>query len=65
MRSQLKLTARGEAILAQREDFSRHNPVHRWWGGTESTNDSLWRWDPESRALVEPQRGCCAADMEC
>ena len=48
MRSQLKLTACGEAILAQREDFSRHNPVHRWWGGTELTNDRLWRWDPRA-----------------
>ena len=54
MRSKLKLTALGDAILAQREDSSRHNPVHRWWGGTELTNDNLWRWAPESRALVEP-----------
>ena len=49
MRSKLKLTALGEAILAQSEDFSRHNPIHRWWGGTELTNDRLWRWNPESR----------------
>lgn len=54
MRSKLKLTALGDAILAQREDFSRHNPVHRWWGGTELTNDRMWRWNPETRALIAP-----------
>jgi hypothetical protein len=53
-RSKLKLTALGEAILAQAEDFSRHNPIHRWWGGTELTNDRLWRWDPANRALIAP-----------
>ena len=36
------------------EDFSRHNPIHRWWGGTELTNDRLWRWDPANRALIAP-----------
>jgi len=53
-RSELKLTALGEAILAQTEDFSRHNPIHRWWGGTELTNDRLWRWDRANRALIAP-----------
>jgi hypothetical protein len=41
--SKLALTALGEAVLAQAEDFSRHNLIHRWWGGTELTNDRLWR----------------------
>jgi hypothetical protein len=50
--SELKLTPLGKAILAGTEDFSRHNPVHRWWGGTELTNTRLWRWDPASHALV-------------
>jgi hypothetical protein len=54
MQSKLKLTEFGEAVLAGTEDFSRHNPIDRWWGGTELTNDRLWRWDPESRDLVEP-----------
>ena len=31
---------------------SRHNPIHRWWGATELTNDRLWRWDPANRALI-------------
>jgi hypothetical protein len=52
--SQLSLTGLGKAILAQADDFSRHNPMHRWWGGTELTNDRLWRWDPLERALVAP-----------
>jgi hypothetical protein len=52
--SQLKLTPLGKAILSGAEDFSRHNPIHRWWGGTELTNDRLWRWDPDNRALIAP-----------
>jgi len=53
-RSELKLTALGEAVLAGTADFSRQNPIHRWWGGTELTNDRLWRWDPANRALITP-----------
>jgi hypothetical protein len=53
-RSKLKLTALGKAILARTEDFSRHNPIHRWWGGTELTNDCLWRFDPANRTLILP-----------
>jgi hypothetical protein len=45
-RSRLSLTEFGKAIVAHKEDFSRHNPIHRWWGGTELTSDRLWRWDP-------------------
>ena len=52
--SQLSLTALGKAVLARSGDFSRHNPVHRWWGGTELTNDRLWRWDPDNRVLIAP-----------
>jgi hypothetical protein len=52
--SKLSLTALGESVLAQTEDFSRNNPIHRWWGGTELSNGNLWRWDPESRALIAP-----------
>jgi hypothetical protein len=53
-RSRLKLTALGQAILARSEDFSRHNPIRRWWGGTELTNDRLWRWDAVSQSLIAP-----------
>jgi hypothetical protein len=52
--SKLSLTVLGEAVLARTEDFSRHNPIHRWWGGTKLTNDNLWRWDAESRGLMAP-----------
>jgi hypothetical protein len=52
--SKLRLTELGEAVLARSEDFSRHNPIHRWWGGTELTNDRLWRWDPANGALIAP-----------
>ena len=53
-RSELKLTPLGEAVLARTEDFRRHNPIRRWWGGTELTNDRLWRWHPANRALIAP-----------
>ena len=43
--SELSLTEFGESILAYEEDFSRHNPIDRWWGGTHLTNDNLWRSD--------------------
>jgi hypothetical protein len=52
--SRLSLTELGNAILAGRDDFSRHNPIHRWWGGTQLTNDRLWRWDVEKQVLIEP-----------
>jgi hypothetical protein len=52
--SRLSLTELGQAVLAGRDDFSRRNPIHRWWGGTELTNDKLWRWDPAKHTLLEP-----------
>jgi hypothetical protein len=36
---------------AHKEDFSRHNPIDRWWGGTRLTNDRMWRWHP---TLMKP-----------
>jgi hypothetical protein len=45
-RSRLMVTDFGEAVLAHKADFSGHNPIHRWWGGTELTNDRLWRLKP-------------------
>jgi hypothetical protein len=53
-KSQLSLTPLGKAILAGTEDFARHNPIDRWWGGTRLTNKNLWRWDEDSRALMAP-----------
>ncbi len=51
-RSRLSLTEFGWAIVGHNEDFSRYNPIDRWWGGTRLTNDRMWRWNP---ALVAPQ----------
>lgn len=50
-RSRLSLTEFGKAIVAHSEDFSRHNPIDRWWGGTRLINDRLWRWNP---VLLKP-----------
>ena len=50
-RSRLSLTEFGKAVVAHKEDFSRHNPIDRWWGGTELTSDRLWRWNP---TLMKP-----------
>jgi hypothetical protein len=52
-RSRLSITEFGNAVLDHQEDFSRHNPIDRWWGGTHLTNDNLWRYDP---VLIPPAR---------
>ncbi|MET4802666.1 hypothetical protein [Bradyrhizobium sp. LB11.1] len=52
--SRLLLTEFGKAVLAGNADALRHNPIHRWWGGTELTNERLWRWDHEGSSLVAP-----------
>lgn len=49
--STLSLTDLGKAILAGLDDFTDHNPIHRWWGGTELSNENLWRWDAENQWL--------------
>ncbi|WGS23104.1 MULTISPECIES: hypothetical protein [unclassified Bradyrhizobium] len=50
-RSELSLTKFGQRVIAHKEDFSSHNPIDRWWGGTHLTNDNLWRWAP---TLIKP-----------
>nr|WP_249794615.1 hypothetical protein [Bradyrhizobium sp. Oc8] len=49
------LTELGRSIFAREDDMWRHNRIYRWWGGTELTNERLWRWDRESRSLVAPE----------
>jgi hypothetical protein len=44
-RNRVSLTEFGKAVLAYKEDFSRHNAIDRWWGGTRLTNKRLWRWN--------------------
>ena len=51
LRSRLSLTEFGRAVVAHEVDFSRHNPIDRWWGGAHLTNDRLWRYDP---VLMKP-----------
>ncbi|UFZ04587.1 DUF1835 domain-containing protein [Bradyrhizobium ontarionense] len=58
--STLSLTLLGKGILAGEEDFSSHNPIRRWWGGTKLTNACLWRWravliapDPDTPHVIE------------
>jgi hypothetical protein len=48
----LSLTDFGHELVAQKADFSRYNPIHRWWGGTELTSDRLWRYTP---VLMRPE----------
>lgn len=52
--STLFLTDFGEVVRAGADDFRRHNGLHRWWGGTELTNDNLWRWDVGTQRLIAP-----------
>ncbi|MCP1914773.1 hypothetical protein [Bradyrhizobium sp. USDA 4508] len=52
--SRLSLTDFGQEVSDRELDFSQYNTIHRWWGGTELTNERLWRWDAESRTLVAP-----------
>ncbi|MCA6102528.1 hypothetical protein [Bradyrhizobium australafricanum] len=52
MHSRLSVTDFGQEVLDGELDFSQYNPIHRWWGGTELTNERLWRWDAKSRTLV-------------
>jgi hypothetical protein len=52
--SKLSLTPLGDAIVAHTDDFARHNPIRRWWGGTKLTNKNLWRWDQDNQVLVAP-----------
>jgi hypothetical protein len=54
--STLTLTDVGRAVLDGREDRIRVNGIHRWWGGTRLAADSVWRWDPDRRALRPPRR---------
>ncbi|WP_247984603.1 hypothetical protein [Bradyrhizobium sp. 186] len=48
------LTELGQAVVEAEDDFCRHNPIRRWWGGAHLTNERLWRWDRERRSLVAP-----------
>ena len=53
-RSTLQLTDFGHALLAEQSDFTRRNPISRWWGGTHLTNSNLWRWHPHHLEVIAP-----------
>ena len=50
----VRLTDLGHRLVAGTDDWSKHNPVHRWIGGTRLMNDTLWRWDEDAGRLLEP-----------
>ncbi len=50
----LSLTPLGRDLNGRKTDFTRHNPVDRWLGGTRLTTDRLWRWDGERCSLTRP-----------
>jgi hypothetical protein len=55
--SRLSLSPFGQDLIERRADFAQHNAIDRWWGGTQLTNDRLWRWDGDRQALVAPAVG--------
>lgn len=50
----ISLTEFGAELLVGNDDFTAHNRIDRWWGGTRLTNQNLWRWDETSNVLVGP-----------
>jgi len=50
--SRLALTSLGKAVLAGGADWTEHHTVDRWWGGTHLTEDTLWRWEPQTEELI-------------
>ena len=54
--SMINLTEIGHRLMARSDDWSSHNPVHRWIGGTRLTNENLWRWDERLRQPTMARR---------
>ncbi|CDG40480.1 MULTISPECIES: hypothetical protein [Asaia] len=54
MESPVTLTEFGRRVRDGAANWSQHNPVHRWWGGTRLTGSSLWRWNGATQRLLEP-----------
>ncbi|GBQ96171.1 hypothetical protein AA23498_2564 [Acetobacter nitrogenifigens DSM 23921 = NBRC 105050] len=53
--SRLSLTDIGLRLAAGQADMADYVPIHRWWGNTELTNDTLWRWNAQKQCVLEPQ----------
>jgi hypothetical protein len=47
----IELTAAGQSVLEGRADFIALNGIDRWIGGVHLTNENIWRYDPETKAL--------------
>jgi hypothetical protein len=58
-RSMLSLAPFGKAILENTEDFSRPNPIHRWWGGTELTTIGSGAGTRPARPCSRPELRTC------
>lgn len=52
--SALSLTELGRCLVDGTDDWSCHNPIQQWWGGTRLTNATLWRWDGGQDRLLAP-----------
>lgn len=50
--ARIALTSFGISLLAGEADFSSHNVIDRWWGGTRLTNENLWRWNSITAQLI-------------
>ena len=51
---QISLTPHGEQVLAGAVDYTSIAPIDYHWGGTQITNDNLWRWNAETKSLIAP-----------
>jgi hypothetical protein len=51
----LSLTDVGEDILSGAQDQISTNGIQRWWGGTQLSGFSAWRFNREARTLLEPR----------
>ena len=47
----IELTHAGRAILEGKQDLVALNGIDRWIGGVHLTNENVWRYDPETKAL--------------
>jgi hypothetical protein len=54
---ELMVTPLGREVLTGKRDWQTINRNSRWLGGVEITPGAGgWRWDPDARALVAPQK---------
>ena len=50
----VRVTERGERVLAGEADRVELLGIDRWVGGTHVVPDAVWRWDAEERRLLVP-----------